>query len=418
MAQASRTFQIFAKPVGRRCNLACDYCYYRDRSSGLEPRKAVRMADDLLELYIRQHIAASPDPVITFSWHGGEPTLLGLDFFRRVVALQRQYQPTGRRIVNGLQTNGILLDDDWCRFLARESFVVGLSLDGPQPLHDVYRHTRGGRSVFPEVLQGFQRLVDHGIPCDILCVVNAVNVGEPLGVYRFFKGIGATQITLLPLVESMPDSDSGVSERTVPAAALGEFLCAVFDEWLVQDIETIRVNIFEEIAHTAFGQQPALCVFRETCGDVSVIEQNGDFFCCDHFVRPEYHLGNIRQQPLIELLESERQKAFGQAKRLLLPAACLTCDVLTLCRGGCPKDRLLKTVDGQPGLNFLCQGYQRFFRHCRPFLQQLSRLAKPSQSVERRTEPSGAGISVRTGRNDPCPCGSGKKFKKCCLNRR
>ena len=418
MPKASRDFQVFVKPTGSICNLDCHYCYYLKKERLYPKGESFRMPVDVLEAYIAQHIAAFPGPVINFSWHGGEPTLLGLDYFRKIVALQRKHLPTNRRITNGMQTNGTLLDEDWCRFLAAEDFSVGLSLDGPAELHDQFRVTRGQKPTHQAALRGYERLRQHRIPCDILCVVNAVNVQHPERVYRFFKQIKATYIGFLPLVEPQPDAHAGVSSRTVPAEAWGTFLCAIFDEWKRLDIGRIKVQIFEETARTAFGREHALCIFRNTCGDIPVVEHNGDFFSCDHYVAPEHRLGNITETPLVALLESSRQKAFGRAKLDALPRYCRECTVREMCHGGCPKDRILRTPEGEAGLNYLCAGYKRFFNHCRPFIAELTAQWR-RQNLPPQSLPPGpvqpAPADLKTGRNAPCPCGSGRKYKKCCL---
>jgi uncharacterized protein len=265
---ASREFQVMAKPIGSLCNLECRYCYYL-RTERLYPgTRAPRMPDDLLERYIAQHIAAAPRPLVPFAWHGGEPTALGLDYFRRILELQRRHRPPGRRIVNGIQTNGTLLDEAWARFLAAEGFYVGLSLDGPAELHDGYRVSRGGGPTQAKVVQAFRLLERHRVPCDLLCVVHDRNVREPGAVYRFFKELGARHLQFLPLVERRPEAPGGVSERTVPADAYGAFLCAVFDEWVRWDIGRVVVQVFDEAFRVACGEAHALCIFRETCGDV------------------------------------------------------------------------------------------------------------------------------------------------------
>jgi uncharacterized protein len=413
MVESSREFQVFVKPAGPVCNLACRYCYYVDKG-GLYPKdETFRMPDPLLERYLVQHIEACGDPVIRFSWHGGEPTILGLDYFRRVVALQRRHLPEGRTIANGIQTNGTLLDDQWCRFLAAEGFTVGLSLDGPQEVHDRHRLTRGGQSSHAEALRGYRLLQEHGVPCEILCVVSAGNVEHPLAVYRFFREIGAGYVSFLPLVERQAEAAGGVSDRTVPSEAWGEFLCTIFDEWVARDIGRVKVQIFEEAARPAFGLEHTLCVFRTTCGGVPVIEHNGDFYSCDHFVDAEHRLGNIQSTTLAGLLDDPRQKAFGQAKLDMLPRCCRECEVVLMCHGGCPKDRFLVSPEGEPGLNYLCEGYKRFFTHCGPFVAEVA-------AVWRRQQMSSVPAPVaqmpgRTGRNDPCPCGSGRKYKNCCL---
>ena len=419
-ARASREFQIFAKPAGSLCNLDCRYCYYLPKASLYPGAGSFRMADDLLESFIVQQIEIAPEAELTFSWHGGEPTLLGLDYFRRIVELQRRHKPEGLRIINSIQTNGVLLTEDWCRFLAAERFAVGLSMDGPPALHDVYRRTRDDKATHRQVLQGYRLLRRHKIPVDILCVVHARNVDHPLAVYRFFKEIKARYLSFIPLVEPDPAAPGGVSGRTVPAEAFGSFLCAIFDEWVRQDIGRIIVQAFEEAARPAYGLGHSLCVFRPTCGDIPVVEHNGDFYQCDHFVTPEHCLGNIAETPLLELLESPAQKAFGRAKAETLTRRCRECDVLEMCHGGCPKDRIARTPEGEPGLNYLCAGYHRFFTHCRPCTQRMAALRREGQPPERLMEELRA-ASVRkapaAGRNDPCPCGSGRKYKKCCLGK-
>jgi len=414
MVESSREFQVFVKPAGAACNLACRYCYYTSKSNLYPDGEPSRMSDRVLEEYIVQHFDACSDPVIRFSWHGGEPTILGLDYFRRIVAIQRKHQPCGRTFVNGIQTNGTLLNEEWCRFLASEGFTVGLSLDGPQQMHDRYRLTRTGESSYEQAIRGYHLLRRHGVPCEILCVVSQANVQHPLAAYRLFKEMGTAYVSFLPLVERRPQAPSGVSDRTPSSEAWGNFLCTIFDEWATQDIGRVKVQIFEEAARPAFGQEHTLCVFRTTCGGVPVVERNGDFFSCDHFVDAEHRLGNILSTPLAQLLDDPRQKAFGQAKLDSLPRCCRECEVLAMCHGGCPKDRFLVSSEGEPGLNYLCAGYRRFFHHCRPFVAEVAALWRRQQraSVQTPIPPT----AVRTGRNDPCPCGSGRKYKNCCLH--
>ncbi len=420
MPAASRDFQVMVKPIGAICNLDCQYCYYLTKEELYPDTKSFRMTDDILEKYIVQHIEATPGPDISFSWHGGEPTLLGLDYFRKIVSLQQQHKPSNRRIRNGIQTNGTLLDEEWCRFLASEKFSVGLSLDGPQELHDPYRMTKGQKPTHKQVMRAYRLLRQHGITCDVLCVVHAFNVRHPIRVYRFFKEIGVEYLQFLPLVENLRDGKGGVSQLTAPAEAFGAFLCAVFDEWSQQDIGRIMIQIFDEAARPASGLDHSLCIFRETCGDVPVVEHNGDFYSCDHYVEPEYRLGNICETTLTELLEGERQKEFGYAKRETLPRYCRECEVLDMCNGGCPKDRIIKAPDGEPGLNYLCAGYKQFFTHAKPTLQKLAELwraGKPLEEIMPMAQAAHARTGPQTGRNQPCPCGSGKKYKRCCLGK-
>ncbi len=372
MVKALREFQVFVKPIGSICNLNCDYCYYLIKERLYPKGESFRMSDETLEEYIVQHISASPETVIRFSWHGGEPTLLGLEYFRKIVALQRKHRPPKRLIANGIQTNGTLLDEDWCQFLAAEGFAVGLSIDGPKEMHDQYRITKDQKPTYEQTMRGYRLLRKHQVYPDILCVVNAFNVQFPLQVYRFFKKIDVQYISFLPLVEMHPNIKGGVTHASVPAEAWGKFLCTAFDEWIDMDIGKIKVQIFEEAARMAFNQEHSLCIFRPTCGDIPVVEHNGDFYSCDHFVNADHCLGNIRNTTLVELLESPRQRAFGRAKLESLPRCCRECEVRPMCNGECPKNRFLRTADGESGLNYLCSGYKRFFIHCQPFVSEVA----------------------------------------------
>jgi uncharacterized protein len=407
MAKTLQEFQVFAKPIGSLCNLECRYCYYVNKQLSAAGVETLRMPDSLLEEYIVQHIEASPGTTIAFSWHGGEPTLLGLDYFRKIVALQRKHQPRNKQILNGMQTNGILLDEEWCRFLSSERFGVGLSLDGPAKLHDAYRVTRGGEPTHKLVMRAFEYLKRGGITCDILCAVHDQNALHPLQVYQYFKEIGGRYLGFLPVVERLPGSDSEAAPYSAAADSFGEFLCTIFDEWSQRDIGRVSVQIFEEAIRPLQGSEHSLCIFRKTCGNIPVIERNGDFFCCDHFVDEKHRLGNILETPFPELLQSREQKAFGETKRNTLPRYCLQCSVLDMCNGGCPKDRFLLTPEGEPGLNYLCRGYKHLFTHCRPFFLKVVAAS--------RTRPKS---ESSPGRNDPCPCGSGKKHKKCCMGKK
>ena len=372
-------FQVFVKPIGASCNLACNYCYYLNKSDLHDESVIGRMSDKLLEIYIIQHIQASSEQSIFFSWHGGEPTLAGLDYFRRITELQKKHLPENRFALNGIQTNGTLLNDEWCQFLKKENFIVGISIDGPERFHSANRFRRDGKSCFNEVIRGFRILKAYEIPCEILCVVNAQNVGFPIEVYHFFKSLNAEFLTFIPLVERLSLKSKQVSERTVPAKAFGEFLCAIFDEWKTEDIGSVKIQIFEEALRTSFGLDHSLCIFKPVCGRVPVIERSGDFYSCDHSVNPEHFMGNIQEKTLSELLESPNQKAFGRAKLNSLPEYCLKCEVLTMCNGACPKDRFIETPDGESGLNYLCEGYKLFFNHCKPFVEEVAALWKSQQ---------------------------------------
>jgi len=371
-------FQAFIKPAGSRCNLACDYCYYRDKDSPYP-----FMDEATLEAVIVRHLEACPDEVIQFSWHGGEPTILGLEYFRKIMEMQRRLIPPGRTVCNGIQTNGTLLDEAWGRFLADESFYVRISLDGPQEMHDKFRRTRERKSSFEETMRGLSLLKRFGVNHEILCVVSVANASHPLAVYRYFKALGVPFITFLPLVEP-PDSIH--QERSVIAEMWGDFLCNIFDEWKREDIGSVKIQIFEETVRPAFGQDHTLCLFKKRCGRVPVIESSGEVYSCDHYVNDDFRLGNIREDSLGSLMGSSKQKSFGQAKWKTLPRYCRECEVLESCFGGCPKDRFVQTPDGEPGLNALCEGYKHFFTHIRPFVEQVSALWKESGAG--RKEPS------------------------------
>lgn len=373
MTKASRDFQVFVKPIGSKCNLHCQYCYYLEKDR-IYPHRETRMHYDILEKYIAQHIEATPGNVITFSWHGGEPTLLGLNYFRKVMEIQKKHQPPNTTILNGIQTNGTLISDNWCRFLAEENFAVGLSLDGPREMHNRYRKTKDNKPTYDQTIQGYYKLHRHRVHIDILCVVNSHNVKFPQRVYRFFEEIDAKYISFLPLVEFQPFTTENVSERSISPESWGSFLCKVFDEWIENGIGKIKIQIFEEATRTAFDQEHSLCIFRPTCGDIPIIEHNGDFYSCDHYVDVEHRLGNITETSFVELLESPTQKRFGQDKLLYLPSFCITCEVRAMCNGGCPKNRFKTTHEGEPGLNYLCAGYKRFFNYCQPFVSEVAAL--------------------------------------------
>ena len=420
MSAASREFLVMAKPTGAICNLDCRYCYYLKKERLYPEGEVFRMPEELLERYIVQYIEASPRAAIHFEWHGGEPTILGLDYFRNIVALQRKHRPRDRRITNGIQTNGTLIDEPWCRFLAAEGFFVGLSIDGPKECHDRYRVTKGQRPTHKPVMRAFRLLDRYRIRCDVLCVVHDQNVHSPTLVYRFLREIGTRYLQFLPLVEPSGDGQRGVSSRTAPPEAYGAFLCAVFDEWVRHDIGRVVIQTFDEVLKWACGVPRALCIVRETCGDIPVVEHTGDVFACDHFVDPEHLLGNIRETPLGDLVDSPRLSAFGHVKRDMLPRYCRGCEVRGLCNGGCPKDRISRTPDGEEGLNYLCAGLKQFFLHSRPYFLDLAALWRTGQPLDRlmeRVQAADVADSVRAGRNDPCSCGSGRKFKKCCLGR-
>lgn len=375
MYKIEREFQIFAKPVGSLCNLQCSYCYYSGENKENSESPGKRMDDILLEKYISQHIEATTDDVVMFSWHGGEPTLAGIDFYRKAVDLQKKHLPSGKKRINGIQTNGTLINEEWCRFLKEENFLVGISIDGPEEFHNQFRLNRSGFGTFKDVINGYSLLQMYGVTTEILCVVNSSNAEYPLEVYRFFKTLNARYITFLPLVELKPGSQTEVTEKSVPAEAFGRFLIQIFDDWIENDIGNVTIQIFEEALRSAFDQEHTLCIFKKNCGGVPVIESNGDFYSCDHFVNNEYLLGNITENPVSFFLESRQQKAFGEAKSNTLPEYCKNCEVLSICNGECPKNRFIKTPDGEAGLNYLCAGYKMFFKHCLPFIEAIRKAA-------------------------------------------
>jgi len=372
MEKKNREFQIFTKPVGAVCNLRCKYCYYLDKKALYQAKGSFIMSDDILERYIVQHIEASTEETISFSWHGGEPLMAGIDFFRKIIDLQKKHKPGGRTIINGIQTNGTLIDKTWASFLAEEKFMVGISIDGPGDLHNHFRIKADNKPSLHQVLRSFEILRSKNIVCEILCVVSSYNVKFPLVVYSFFKDLGAKYITFLPLVERRPGTKSGVSRISVPSEEFGLFLNSVFDEWVERDIGEIKIQIFEEAARTAFNQEHTLCIFKENCGGVPVVEHNGDFYSCDHYVDNDHLVGTIKEGSVAGFLDSKKQKSFGLAKSLTLPSYCVDCEVKPMCNGECPKNRFINAPDGEPGLNYLCSGYKLFFNHCRPFVEAIA----------------------------------------------
>jgi uncharacterized protein len=330
------------------------------------------MDDYILEEYIKQHIKASTEKIINFSWHGGEPLLAGIEFYTKVLRIQSAYKPAGKTLVNGIQTNGTLINEDWCTFVSENGFIIGMSIDGPEEFHNNFRRTKDYRATWQQVIRGFKLLKKHGVIPEILCVVNSENVKQPLVIYNFFKQLGADYITFLPLVEPEIDSVTRVSRNSVPPEEFGYFLSEIFDEWVENDIGDIKIQIFEEAARAAFGQEHTLCIFKVNCGGVPVVEHNGDFYSCDHYVTTDWLLGNIMDHSIAGFIDSKRQKEFGRKKSNTLPKVCIECEVRSMCNGECPKNRLILSSDGEPGLNYLCKGYKYFFNHCLPFVEAIS----------------------------------------------
>jgi uncharacterized protein len=360
-------FHVMVKPRGAICNLNCSYCYFLKKEH-LYPESDFRMSEELLAEYTRQYIAAQTSREVTFAWQGGEPTLMGLDFYRKAIEFQKQFSRPGMQIQNAFQTNGILLDETWCQFFKEHNFLVGLSLDGPEAMHDAYRLDKGDQPTFDRVMKALRLLKKYRVDFNILSCVHAANADHGLEVYRFLRDeAGARYIQFIPIVERHNETGnqqgSRVTERSVTGRQYGEFLTAVFDEWLRRDVGRVYVQLFDVALGVWLGHRASLCVFDETCGAALALEHNGDLYSCDHFVEPDYYLGNINQEKLIDLVAGPLQASFGEAKRSTLPKYCRRCEVRFMCNGGCPKNRILKTPDGEPGLNYLCEGYRAFFNY-------------------------------------------------------
>ena len=435
-------FHIMTKPSGAICNLDCTYCYFLSKEM-LYPGSRFRMADELLQTFIRQYIESQRVNEVTFAWQGGEPTLMGLDFFRRAIKYQRKYKRPGMKIQNSLQTNGTLLNEAWGRFFKKHDFLIGLSVDGPEKLHDAYRVNKGGAGSFKKVMRGWRLLRRFGVEYNILCTVHAANQDFPLDVYRFFRDELETQfIQFIPIVERVAtsaqvdvawgESDGGeerplytqsgtqITDRSVNAKKYGTFLTTIFDEWVRHDVGRIYVQMFDVALGAWVGQPGGLCVFAPTCGSALALEHNGDVYSCDHYVEPDYLLGNIKQEHMLTLVASEPQKQFGQDKQSTLPKFCHSCDVKFACHGGCPKNRFIRTPDGEPGLNYLCAGYKAFFNHVDRPMKIMAGLLRqrraPAEIMPLMAAEDGKRLQqsfAQAKRNDPCPCGSGKKFKLC-----
>ncbi len=361
------SFHLLAKPTGASCNLGCRYCFFLEKDK-MYPGSKFRMDDVLLENYIRQLIESHHVPEVTVAWQGGEPMLMGLEFFERSIELERKYARRGMRVQNTIQTNGTLIDDEWASFFKRNRFLVGLSIDGPRELHDSYRVDKAGRPTFDKVMNGLSHLREHDVEWNALTTINRINGDHPVEVYRFLRDeCGAKFIQFIPIVErecvnGVPHGDV-VTDRSVGPRQFGDFMIGVFDEWVRNDVASVYVQMFDVSLANWYGEPSGLCVLSPTCGTALAMEHNGDVFSCDHFVEPGYLLGNIQEQHLSKIASSDQQFRFGSNKRDLLPRYCLDCEVRFACHGGCPKDRFTFTPDGQSGLNYLCEGYRSFFKH-------------------------------------------------------
>ena len=442
MGNAPQSFHLLAKPTGAICNLDCKYCFFLSKEV-LYPGSPFRMSDVTLETYLRQLMDAEQGPEVTIAWQGGEPTLMGLDFFKRAIELVEKYKRPGQAIAHTIQTNGTKLDDEWAAFFKQHNFLVGLSVDGPQPMHDAYRVNKGGAGTFHQVMRGWQVLQKHAVDVNILCTVHTANADHPLEVYHFFRDdLKAQYIQFIPIVErateeTLPLANQGwserpgkerplytqigdlVTERTVKPEQFGKFLIAIFDEWVRRDVGNVFVVSFDAALANWIGQ-PTLCIFQPTCGRALALEHNGDLYSCDHFVEPAFKLGNIHETHMIELVGSDQQQAFGQSKFDTLPKYCRECEVLFACYGECPRNRFIHTPDGEPGLNYLCAGYKLFFNHIdRPMrimaeLLRRGRYADEIKQILAAEEMSKFRQALAAAQpNDPCPCGSGKRFRQC-----
>jgi len=394
MTNTGRPFHVLTKPVGPICNLDCKYCFYLEKENLYPGENQWRMSDAVLEQYIRQYIHSQPVAEINFAWQGGEPTLLGVDFFRKVVALQKKFAG-GKLVSNAIQSNGTLLDDEWCDFLAANHFLVGLSIDGPAAMHDAYRVDKRQQPTFGKVMQGLDLLKKHRVEFNTLTVVNHINSQAPLEVYRFLKSIGSQYLQFIPLVERkskaegyslaeppLPrdSSSSPVTDWSVDAKQYGTFLCAIFDEWVRHDVGSTFVQLFDTALGNWMGLGSSLCVFAEKCGAALAIEHNGDLYSCDHYVYPRYKLGNVMNHSLGAMVNSAPQIKFGNDKFDSLPKYCRECEVRFACNGECPKHRFIETPEGEPGLNYLCAAYKKFFKHIDPHMKTMERLLRAERA--------------------------------------
>jgi uncharacterized protein len=426
------SFHILAKPIGPICNLDCKYCFYLEKESLYPQVSKWAMQDDVLDSYICQYIEAHDSPEVQFAWQGGEPTLLGVDYFRKLVDIQKKYA-NGKRILNAFQTNGVLLNDEWAAFFKANVFLIGISIDGPRELHDTYRVDKGGQPTFDRVMRGLEMLKRHNVEFNTLTTVHRGNADYPLEVYHFLKECGSGYMQFIPIVERIahnatvdglqlisPDFDgvARVAPWSVESKQFGRFLCTIFDEWVRRDVGRYYVQLFDVSLESWCGMEPGLCVFRKQCGSALAIEHGGDVYSCDHYVYPQNRLGNIMESALQSLVDSEQQRDFGQAKETTLPRYCRECDVRFACNGECPKHRFEKTPDGEAGLNYLCAGYKMFFHHVDPYMKFMAReLAAeraPANVMRWIAAQEVQSAFQKAGRNEPCPCGSGKKFKHCC----
>jgi uncharacterized protein len=379
-------FHVMAKPAGAKCNMDCAYCFFLKKEQ-LYPGSDFHMSDEVMEAYIRQTIEAHQVPDVTIAWQGGEPTLMGVDFFRRAIEVTKRYQKPSTTIEHTIQTNGVLLDEQWCEFLHDNRFLVGLSLDGPREMHDAYRRDKAGNSVFDKVVHAARLMQQHQVEFNILCTVNAVNSLHPLEVYRFFRDeIKTPYLQFIPIVERANETGfqegTGVTDRSVKSEQYGRFLIEIFDQWVKRDVGKMFVQFFDGILMSYVRGYSSLCVLQPKCGQSVALEHNGDIYSCDHFVEPGHLLGNILSTPLAEMVGSDKQSRFGQDKSSTLPGHCRRCQFLFTCHGECPKNRVLTTPDGEPGLNWLCAGLKAFFEHTQKPMQIMAGLLRSGKFAD------------------------------------
>lgn len=429
-------FHVMTKPSGPLCNIDCKYCFYLEKSKLFPDEKHWRMSDDVLESYIEQYIAAQQTPEVQFAWQGGEPTVLGVGYFEKVVELQAKHA-NGKLIANAFQTNGTLLNDAWGEFLHRNNFLVGLSIDGPEKIHDAYRVDKQGKPTFHKVMRGMEILKKHKVEFNTLTCINRKNATQALEVYRFLRNEGSGHMQFIPIVERRAQGcESNELELVLPSTPMqanvtpwsvrpdefGQFMSTIFDEWVRHDVGKVFVQTFEVSLMAWMGMEPNLCIFQKECGLGLALEHNGDLYSCDHFVYPEHQLGNIMEKTIAEMVASPQQQQFGKDKLESLPKYCLDCDVRFICNGDCPKHRFTTTPDGEEGLSYLCAGYKAFFHHIDPYMKIMAkelRAGRPATSImayARQQDLAAAGQRT-PGPNDLCICGSSKKYKKCCGQR-
>ena len=381
----AKPLYVMLKPAGAHCNLACKYCYYLEKNNLYQNTPRHLMTDEMLEQFTREYIEAQTMPQVLFTWHGGEPLMRSIDFYKKALALQKKYAH-GKQIDNVIQTNGTLLTDEWCEFFAKNHWLVGISIDGPQEYHDHYRVTPAGKPSWEKVMQGIQLLKKHHVEWNAMAVVNAYNAEHPLEFYHFFRDNGCQYLQFTPIVERLTEHEDGrtlaslADDREIPLADAsvtpqqwGNFLCTIFDDWVRHDVGKTFVEIFDCTLANWMGVLPGICAYSKECGHAGVMEHNGDVYSCDHFVFPEYKLGNIREQSLIDMLYGEKQQAFSRLKHTSLPRQCKECDMEFACHGECPKNRFEKDKYGEPGLNYLCQGYYQYYSHVAPYMDFMKR---------------------------------------------